>query len=118
MKDRGGRIYPARLALACLVAAMFTSAPAAQQTFRGTITDATCAQTGHAAMRMGPTDAECARLCVTVHGAKFVLYDGTDVYELTDQRTPEEFAARKVKVVGTLDPAGKTIRVKSITAAD
>jgi hypothetical protein len=37
---------------------------------------------------------------------------------LSDQRTPEEFAARKVKVVGTLDAASKTIRVKSITAAE
>jgi hypothetical protein len=67
---------------------------------------------------MGPTDAECARLCVTVHGARYVLSDGKDVYELSDQRTPEEFAARKVKVVGTLDAASKTIRVKSITAAE
>ena len=31
----------------------------AKQTFTGVITDHMCAETGHAAMRMGPTDAEC-----------------------------------------------------------
>jgi hypothetical protein len=100
-----------------LLVAAFSPAQA-EQTFTGVITDDVCAKEGHAGMRMGPTDAECARLCVTVHGARYVLSDGKDVYELSDQRTPEEFAARKVKVVGTLDAASKTIRVKSITAAE
>jgi hypothetical protein len=36
---------------------------------------------------------------------------------LSDQRTPEKFAAKKVIVTGTLDAKTKTIQVESITAA-
>jgi len=67
---------------------------------------------------MGPTDAECTRICITAHNASYVLYDGKDVYMLSDQDTPEQFAAQKVKVVGTLDPKTKTIRVDSIAVAE
>ena len=99
-----------------LVAAL----PAAQasRTFTGVITDDVCATAGHAGMRMGPTDAECARLCVTVHDGKYVLVDGKDVYGLSDQQAPEKFAAQKVRVVGTLRAEGKIIQVESITAAE
>ena len=37
---------------------------------------------------------------------------------LSDQKTPEKFAARKVTISGTLDARGKTIHVDSIRAAD
>jgi hypothetical protein len=66
---------------------------------------------------MGPTDAECTIACVMVHGASYVLYDGKEVYTLSDQKTPEKFAGQKVTVRGTLDAKTKTIRVDSITAA-
>ena len=93
--------------------------PSAQgtQTFTGVITDSMCAYTGHAAMKMGPTDADCTRACVEAHGAQFVLLDGKTVYGLSDQKTPDEFAGSKVTVTGTLDAKTKTIQVKSITAA-
>ena len=71
---------------------------AGKQTFTGVITDDMCAQAGHARMRMGPTDAECTLACVGAHGATYVLYDGKNVYTLSDQKTPEKFAAQKVKV--------------------
>jgi hypothetical protein len=103
--------------LAGLLAAVSLSAAQAQQTFTGTISDEMCALTGHAAMRMGPTDAECTQACVMAHGAAYVLADGKNVYALSDQKTPEQFAAQKVRVVGVLDPKTKTIRVSSITAA-
>lgn len=86
-----------------------------KQTFTGTITDDMCAR-DHSQMRMGPTDAECTTACVIVHGAAYVLYDGKNVYMLSDQQTPEKFAAQKVRVVGTLDAKTKTIHVDSITA--
>ena len=88
------------------------------QTFIGTITDSECAIGGHAQMRMGPTDAECTRLSVMVHSASYVLYDGKNVYTLSDQETPEQFAAQKVRVVGTLDSKTRTIQVESITVAE
>ena len=93
------------------------SAAPATKTFRGVISDDMCARTGHAAMRMGPTDAECTTACVMVHGASYVLADGKTVYLLSDQRTPEKFAAQKVAVVGTLDAKTGTIQVSSIAAA-
>jgi len=83
--------------------------------FTGTITDSMCAQADHSRMRMGSTDAECTIACISAHGALYVLYDGKDVYMLSDQQTPEKFAGKKVTVTGTLD-AG-TIKVDSITAA-
>ncbi len=100
-----------------LLALSALSAGQGKQTFTGTITDDMCANSnGHAQMRMGPTDAECTKACVLAHGASYVLYDGKNVYALSDQQTPEKFAARKVKVVGTLDAKTKAIHVDSIAA--
>ena len=105
--------------LAVLGLAVLTLLPAAQekQTFTGVITDEMCPLGTHTHMRMGPTDAECARACITSHGSSWVLYDGKSAYVLSDQQTPDTFAAQKVRVVGTLDAKTKTIRVESITAA-
>ena len=101
-----------------LLALSALSAGQGKQTFTGTITDDMCANSsGHAQMRMGPTDAECTKACVLAHGASYVLYDGKNVYTLSDQQTPEKFAAQKVNVVGTLDAKTRTIQVDSITAA-
>ena len=113
-------LLPSLLAATALSAAALSvaapSAVPAKQTFTGTITDNMCAQPGHAQMRMGPTDAECTTACITAHGATYVLYDGKDAYTLSDQRTPEAFAAQKVAVVGTLDAKTKSIEVESIRA--
>jgi hypothetical protein len=48
---------------------------------------------------------------------KYVLYDGKSTYILSDQKTPEKFAAQKVIVTGALDAKTNTIQVGSITAA-
>ena len=93
------------------------AAAQAKQTFTGTITDSMCPASDHSRMRMGSTDAECTLACVSAHGADLVLYDGKEVYTLSDQQTPEKFAGKKVTVTGTLDTKTKTIRVDSITAA-
>ena len=88
-----------------------------KRTFTGTITDSMCAEADHSRMRMGSTDAECTIACISAHGAQYVLYDGKDVYTLSDQQTPEKFAGKKVTVTGTLDAKTKTIQVDSMTAA-
>jgi Protein of unknown function (DUF5818) len=85
--------------------------------FTGVITDSMCAKADHSQMKMGPTDGECAIACVEVHGATYVLYDGKQVYMLSDQKTPENLAGKKVTVTGTLDAKTGTIQVDSITAA-
>ncbi len=100
-----------------LLAVGALSAAQEKQTFTGVITDDMCATAGHASMRMGPTDAECTVACVIAHGAQYVLRDGTTVYTLSDQQTPEKFAGQKVQVTGVLDGRTKTIQVDSITAA-
>ena len=104
------------LVLSVLVVAAL-SARQESRTYTGVITDSMCAYTGHAAMKMGPTDADCTRACVEAHGAQFVLLDGKTVYGLSDQQTPAKFAGSKVTVTGVFDAKTKTIQVKSISAA-
>jgi len=87
------------------------------RTFTGVITDTECSSADHSHMRMGPTDAECVAACISEHGAAYVLVAGKNVYALSNQKTPEKFAARKVTVTGTLDAKGKTIQVDSIRLA-
>jgi hypothetical protein len=99
-----------------LLAVASLSAAQGKQTFTGTITDNMCAKGSHSQMRMGPTDADCTIACVKSHDAKYVLSDGKDIYTLSDQQTPEKFAAKKVRVIGMLDANTKTIKVESITA--
>lgn len=103
-------------AVILLAIASLSAAPASKR-FTGTITDDMCALAGHASMRMGPTDAECTRACVNIHGASYVLLDGKTVYVLSDQKTPDRFAGQKVTVVGTLDEKTKAIQVESISPA-
>ncbi len=99
------------------VLALATMSPApAKQTFAGIVTDEMCAMTGHAAMQMGPTDAECVTACVNLHGTSYVLLAGKNIYALSNQKALEPFAAVKVMVVGTLNAKTKTIEVESITA--
>jgi|SRR5688572_19439127 len=102
--------------LSLLVAAALSAAQETQ-TFTGVITDDMCPLGNHSRMQMGPTDAECTRACIGAHGAVYVLYDGKSAYVLSDQKTPEKYAAQRVRVVGTLDEKTKTIRVASIASA-
>jgi hypothetical protein len=103
-----------QITIAIAAAALMFAAPA-KQTFTGIITDSMCANADHKAMNMG-ADAGCVIECVKA-GAKYVLYDGKEVYALSDQKTPEKFAAKKVTVTGTLDAKTKTIQVDSMAAA-
>src|SRR5579864_5729463 len=104
------------LAVSVLIIAALAAAPGKRQ-FTGAITDSMCATADHSRMQMGPTDGECTIACVSAHDAAYVLYDGQEVYTLSDQKTPEKFAGKKVTVTGTLDAKTKTIQVDSITAA-
>ena len=99
-----------------IVSALPAAAPL-EQKFTGTITESMCPESDHSRMRMGPTDAECTIACVSAHDAMYVLYDGKEAYTLSDQRTPEKFAGKKVTVTGTLDAKTRTIQVGSITAS-
>ena len=102
-----------KIAIGIVAAALTLAAPG---TFTGLITDSECAKGDHTAMNMGP-GAKCVTECVKGMGAKYVLYDGKEAYTLSDQKTPEKLAGKKVTVTGTLDAKTKTIHVDSMTAA-
>ena len=98
--------------LLTLFAGTAMASAAAPKTFTGVITDAMCGK-DHSMMNIKP-DSKCVLECVK-SGSKYALLEGTNVYELSDQKTPEKFAGQKVKVTGTLN--GNVLQVQSITAA-
>lgn len=102
----------------CFLWIVTLAAVEGQQTFIGTVTDTECANANHSQMRMGSTDAECTTACIFAHGAMYVLYDGNEIYRLSDQDAPEQFSGRKVRVTGTLDAETKTIQMNSIAIAE
>jgi hypothetical protein len=104
--------------IVCLLAVAVLSLSQGKQTFTGIITDDECNMANHSRMHMGATDAECAKACTRAHGVSYVLYDGKNVYTLSDELKAEDFAAQKVTVVGVLDAKTKIIQVMSITAAN
>jgi hypothetical protein len=85
--------------------------------FKGVVTDTMCGAS-HKEMNMGPDD-QCTRECVKMDPSKFkyALYDGKEVYVLSDQKAADKYAGKKVTVTGTLDEKTKTIQAQSITAA-
>jgi hypothetical protein len=106
-----------RLALLGLPLIALMSAAQDTRTFTGTISDEICGRGDHSQMRMGSTDAECARACVESHGTSYVLFDGTTVYGLAGSQKLDAFAGRRVHIVGVLDAMTLTITMNSITPA-
>ena len=84
---------------------------AAAGTYSGVITDSMCVS-NHKPMNMG-SDPDCVRGCAK-SGSQYVLADGKNVYKLSDQQTPEKFAARRVKITGTLYEKTGIIKVDKI----
>jgi len=103
--------------LSLLLAVSLVPAQSGQR-FTGVITDNMCVTGDHSRMRMGPTDAECTIACIDAHGALYVLYDGKEMYVLSDQKAPEKFAGKKVAVTGSLDAKSRTIQVTAINSAN
>jgi hypothetical protein len=84
---------------------------ASAATFTGVITDSMCGK-DHSMMKVTP-DSKCVLECVR-HGSKYALFDGKNVYVLSDQKAPEQFAGQKVKITGTLNATTKILKVDSI----
>ena len=63
------------------------------------------------------TAKDCTQGCVKA-GSQYVLYDSATkaVYQLDDQKKPEQFAGQEVTVTGNVDAAAKTIHVANIKA--
>ena len=95
-----------------------------EKTLKGEIADTQCALNVHSLnqshkemMQMKPeikTDADCALFCVKERGGRFVLQTKDRVYKLDAQVLAEQWAGRKVKIVGTLDPKTNLITVEKI----
>ena len=84
-----------------------------REDFVGSIGDSMC---GAKHMMPGESDKDCTLGCVK-EGAKYISIDPSGkIYQLSDQKKPEQFAGAKVKVTGTL--SGDTISVTSIVAAN
>lgn len=102
--------------LAVLFPAAALAVAADQQTFVGVITDTMCGA-NHEAMNISP-EANCVKECIRHDkNAKYALYDGKNLYVLSDQQTPEQFAAQKVKITGKLFEKTKILRVDKIEPA-
>jgi hypothetical protein len=86
------------------------------RTFTGVITDSMCGA-DHKHMNAGP-DPDCVKACVKSSNGrhKYVLFDGKNTYKLSDQATPEKFAAKRVKVTGELYEKTGIIKVEKIEA--
>jgi hypothetical protein len=93
-------------AVTCILAA------ADQQTFTGVITDTMCGK-AHG-MVAGQPDDKCIAMCVKGSSSQYALYDGKSVLKLSDQKTPANHAAQRVKVTGILNEKAQTIKVSSI----
>jgi uncharacterized membrane protein YcgQ (UPF0703/DUF1980 family) len=101
-------------ALILAAAGMCVAAADVSRNYTGTITDAMCSG-DHSSM--GGTDAaKCTMECVKSMGSKYALQVGKDSYVLSDQKTPEKFAGKKVTVTGTLNN-NKELQVQSIAPA-
>ena len=87
---------------------------ALSETFTGVVTDTMCGAK-HTMMKDQPDD-KCIKMCVK-GSSDYALYDGQNVFKLSDQSKLAKFAAQKVTVTGTLDPKTKAIKITSITPA-
>ena len=116
-----------RLALAftssVLLWTLAFAVPQKNQSFNGEIMDSACAKSGsHDAMMKAHPDMKTAKDCTlgcVKAGSQYVLYDSATktVYQLDDQKKPEQFAGQMVTVAGNLDRASGTIHVANIKSS-
>jgi hypothetical protein len=101
---------------------------ATPRTFRGQIADTQCALNVHSLTRShaemlkskatGGTEGSCATYCVRYLGGDFVLSSKGEVYRLDHQEKASQFAGKKVKITGTLEPKSKIIHLIEIGSAE
>lgn len=85
------------------------------ETVTGVVTDTMCGAK-HTMMK-GQPDADCVRMCVK-GSAEYAIYDGKDVWKLSDQKAAAKFAAKKVTVTGVADRKTMTIKTASMDASE
>jgi hypothetical protein len=101
------------VATAVLCADALCLAAGGPKKYTGVITDEMCAGDHK---DMGGTDpAKCTLECVQSMHSKYALKSGSKVWLLSDQKTPEQYAGKKVVVTGNAE--GKQLQVVSIAPA-
>ena len=103
------------IAIGLFLATTLLGAAEQSKTFTGIITDTMCG--AKHTMQISP-DEKCVRECVRMDPTKckYALVVGSEVFVLSDQKTPENFAAKKVKVTGTLNKKTKILEAEKIEA--
>lgn len=100
-----------RLLLTAAPALLLAQAPV--KVYTGVITDTMCGPS-HAHMGIRP-DEKCVRECVRSGKWKYALLDGNGkMMVLSDQQTPEKYAAKRVAVRGVYYEKTGILRVDSI----
>ena len=104
----------ASLLLVCMISIGFIMKfRPGEKTFVGIVTDTRCAAS-HRNLS-GLALRQCVQSCVgSATQVKYALYDGRNVYTLSDQKMPEAFTAQRVKLTGVLDRATRVLHVRSI----
>lgn len=93
---------------------LLAAAALGAESFTGVITDSACV-TRHTMA----ADSKCIEECMKLDkSTKYVLFDGKKAYKLSDQETPARFAARRVRVTGTLYEKTGIIKVERIEAIE
>jgi hypothetical protein len=101
-----------KLAVIVLALAAAVPAIAAEQSFKGYLSDTMC---GRKHMMPGKSDAECIRECVKA-GSKYALMVGDKMYTLQGPAAQfDKLAGQQVQVSGDLQ--GSTMKVAKIAAA-
>lgn len=99
-----------------VIGGLLLASPTEKKTFIGIITETMCGA-DHAMMNISP-DAKCVVECVKHDkNIKYALLVGKKLYVLSDQQTPEKFAAQKVKITGTLFEKTGILKVDSMELA-
>ena len=80
----------------------------------GVVTDTMCGAK-HTMMKDQPDD-KCVKMCVK-GSSNYALYDGQNIFKLSDQSKPAKFAGSKLKSDRHAGPEAKTIKVSSIELA-
>lgn len=104
-----------KLLLMAAPALLLAQGPA--KIYTGVITDTMCGA-DHAHMGIQP-DEKCVRECVRSGKWKYALIDEKGrMMVLSDQQTPEKYAAKKVKIRGVFYEKTGILRVDSIQPAE
>jgi hypothetical protein len=110
--------FTAVITVVSLAATLAAASPTTTEVYTGVISESMCG-INHTSMGISP-DPKCITECVKHgQGVRYVLIAEKSgrMYTLSDQQTPERFAARRVRIKGIYYPKTKILKVDAIEAA-